>query len=226
MALENRVRETIEEFLMRLRQEIDIHGQRLGRDVTTLVARGGVGDASTAEPANDASRVEVFRRLLAAIRQIDAASSLKGVLEALSRGSKSEAARVALLLVDHDKLICWGHFGFAAADAPYDMVIGVDSRLATAVKEKHTVAVPTAAQNTSISTPDFMRVPAGHVGLISPLVVGDNVVALLYADGPERSLGRNPGAIWTEQVEILVRHAAVRLENLTSMRTVEVFSQP
>jgi hypothetical protein len=27
-------------------------------------------------------------------------------------------------------------------------------------------------------------------------------------------------------VEILVRHAAVRLENLTSMRTVEVFSQP
>jgi hypothetical protein len=225
MALENRVRETIEEFLMRLRQEIDIHGQRLGRDVTTLVARGG-GEASTAEPASDASRVEVFRRLLAAIRQIDAASSLKGVLEALSRGSKSEASRVALLLVDHDKLISWGHFGFAAADAPYDMVIGVDNRLATAVREKHTVAVPTAAQNASISTPDFMRVAAGHVGLISPLVVGDNVVALLYADGPERSLGRNPGAIWTEQVEILVRHAAVRLENLTSMRTVEVFSQP
>src|SRR5215831_4256802 len=123
MPLENRVRETIEEFLMRLRQEIDIHGQRLGRDVSTLVARGG-GAASTSEPASDASRVEVFRRLLAAIRQIDAASSLKGVLEALSRGSKSEASRVALLLVDHDKLISWGHFGFAAADAPYDMVVG------------------------------------------------------------------------------------------------------
>ncbi len=225
MALENRVRETIEEFLMRLRQEIDIHGQRLGRDMTSIVARGGEV-TSAVEPAGDASRVEVFRRLLAAIRQIDGASSLKGVLEALSRGSKSEASRVALLLVDHEKLISWGHFGFSTADAPYDLVVGADSRLATAVKEKHTVAVPTAAQNTSISTPDFMRVPAGHVGLISPLVVGDNVVALLYADGPERSLGRNPGAIWTEQVEILVRHAAVRLENLTSMRTVEVFSQP
>jgi hypothetical protein len=224
MPLEDRVRETIEEFLMRLRQEIDIHGQRLGRDMSGLVGRDGTPGAA-AEPSSDAGRVEVFRRLLTAIRQIDAASSLKGVLEALSRGSKSEASRVALLLVDNDKLHCWGHFGYASADAPYDMVVGADHRLATAVRDKHTVPVPTAAKNTSISTPDFMRVPAGHVGLISPLVVGDNVVALLYADGPERSLGRNPGAIWTEQVEILVRHAAVRLENLTSMRTVEVFSQ-
>jgi hypothetical protein len=222
MALENRVRETIEEFLLRLRQEIDIHGQRLGRDVSAIVTNGG--PAGKAEPPNDTGRVEVFRRLLAAIRQIDAASSLKGVLEALSRGTKSEAARVALLLVDNDKLLCWGHFGFANADAPYDMVVSVDSRLATAVKEKHTVSVPSASGGT-LSTPDFMRVAAGHVGLISPLVVGDNVVALLYADGPERSPGRNPSAIWTEQVEILVRHAAVRLENLTSMRTVEVFSQ-
>jgi hypothetical protein len=224
MAQDTRVRETIEEFLMRLRQEIDIHGQRLGRDVASLLTRDAV--AGLPEPASDGSRVEVFRRLLAAVRQIDAASSLKGVLEALSRGTRTEASRVALLLVDHDKLRCWGHFGFGAHDAPYDMVIGVDGRLATAVKEKHTVAVPASSQGAGMTTPDFMRVASSHIGLISPLVVGDNVVALLYADGPERSPGRNPGAIWTEQVEILVRHAAVRLENLTSMRTVEVFSQP
>ncbi len=224
MAQDTRVRETIEEFLMRLRQEIDIHGQRLGRDVASLLARDAV--AGPLEPASDSSRVEVFRRLLAAVRQIDAASSLKGVLEALSRGTRTEASRVALLLVDHDKLRCWGHFGFGATDAPYNMVIGVDSRLSTAVKEKHTVSVPAASQGAGVTTPDFMRVASSHIGLISPLVVGDNVVALLYADGPERSFGRNPGAIWTEQVEILVRHAAVRLENLTSMRTVEVFSQP
>src|SRR5215470_4595339 len=164
MPLEDRVRETVEEFLARLRQEIDIHGQRLGREMSGIVARGGTPGVTPAatEPSGDASRVEVFRRLLAAIRQIDAASSLKGVLEALSRGSKGEAARVALLLVDGDKLHSWGHFGYASADAPYDMVVGADSRLATAVKEKHTVPVPTAAKNTSISTPDFMRVPAGH----------------------------------------------------------------
>ncbi len=224
MSQDHRIRETIDEFLLRLRQELDIHGQRLNRDVAGLLARGGAAPPS--EPSSDASRVEVFRRLLAAVRQIDAASSLKGVLEALSRGTKSEAARVALLLVDQEKLIAWGHYGFSSGDAPYDMVVGADARLATAVREKHTVPVPAAATGATLSTPDFMRVPAGHVGLISPLVVGENVVAVLYADGPERALGRNPGAIWTEQVEILVRHAAVRLENLTSMRTVEVFSRP
>src|SRR5262244_3336758 len=99
MPLEDRVRETVEEFLARLRQEIDIHGQRLGREMSGLVTRGGASPGAAAEPSGDASRVEVFRRLLAAIRQIDGASSLKGVLEALSRGSKSEATRVALLLV-------------------------------------------------------------------------------------------------------------------------------
>jgi len=223
MALEDRLRETIDEFLMRMRQELELHGQRLGRDVSALIARGP--QAAAAEAMADVSRVEVFRRLLAAVRQIDSAASLKGVLEALSRGAKSEASRVALLLVDHEKLRCWGHFGFGSADAPFDMVGTADSRLASAVAEKRTVQV-TPAQGAGASTPDFMRVPAGHLGLISPLVVGDNVVALLYADGPERSPGRNPSAIWTEQVEILVRHAAVRLENLTSLRTVEVFSQP
>ncbi|HUL74236.1 MAG TPA: hypothetical protein VLT86_14105 [Vicinamibacterales bacterium] len=224
MALEDRLRETIDEFLMRMRQELELHGQRLGRDASALVARGP--QAGAADAMADVSRVEVFRRLLAAVRQIDSAASLKGVLEALSRGAKSEASRVALLLVDHEKLRCWGHFGFGAADAPFDMVVAADSRLATAVGEKRTVQVTAQPQGAGAVTPDFMRVPSGHTGVISPLVVGDNVVALLYADGPERSLGRNPSAIWIEQVEILVRHAAVRLENLTSLRTVEVFSQP
>jgi hypothetical protein len=224
MALEDRLRETIDEFLMRMRQELELHGQRLGRDVSALVARGP--QPGGAEARADVSRVDVFRRLLAAVRQIDSAASLKGVMEALSRGAKSEASRVALLLVDHEKLRCWGHFGFGSAEAPFDMVAAADSRLATAVAEKRTVQVAPSSHSAGAVTPDFMRVPAGHIGLISPLVVGENVVALLYADGPERSLGRNPSAIWIEQVEILVRHAAVRLENLTSLRTVEVFSQP
>ena len=223
MAYNDRVRGVLDEYMARLRQEIDIQGQRLNRDLASVLAGASPGGESV---ATDVDRVDLFQRLLAAVRQIDAASSLKGVLEALSRGTKSEASRVALLLVDGEKLHCWGHFGFEPSVAPYDMVIKADQRLATAVKEKHTVRVPSAVVAASVATPDFMRVPSSHVGLVSPLVVGDNVVALLYADGPERSLGQSPGAVWIEQVEILVRHAAVRLENLTSLRTVEVFSQP
>jgi hypothetical protein len=29
--------------------------------------------------------------------------------------------------------------------------------------------------------------------------------------------------VWAEEIDLLVRHAAIRLENLTSVRTAEVF---
>jgi hypothetical protein len=71
-----------------------------------------------------------------------------------------------------------------------------------------------------------MRVPAGHVGVIVPLVVGQEVVAIIYVEGPERAGGQPGEPVWAEQVEVLVRHASARLETVTSLRTVEVLSNP
>ena len=71
-----------------------------------------------------------------------------------------------------------------------------------------------------------MRLPPDHSGLVVPLVVGGNVVVLLYADGLERRAEIEEAPVWTEQVEVLVRHAALRLENVTSLRTVEVLTRP
>lgn len=59
-----------------------------------------------------------------------------------------------------------------------------------------------------------------------PLVVGKQVVALVYAVGAERVAGEPGEPVWTEQVEVLVRHASARLENVTSLRTVEVLTTP
>ena len=70
-----------------------------------------------------------------------------------------------------------------------------------------------------------MRVPAGHTGLVTPIAVAGEVVALLYADDADRPPTKEGAPIWTEDVEVLVRHASLRLENVTSERAVEVLTR-
>jgi hypothetical protein len=80
------------------------------------------------------------------------------------------------------------------------------------------------ADREAAAVPAFMRVAAADLGLVTPVVVGQAVVALVYAEGPA-SAAHEPGApVWSEQVEVLVRHASSRLESLTSQRTVEVLT--
>jgi hypothetical protein len=61
--------------------------------------------------------------------------------------------------------------------------------------------------------------------LIAPLAVGGDVVAVLYAEGAERPSEQEEAAVWAEEVELLVRHAAARLENVTSERTVAALTR-
>jgi hypothetical protein len=69
-----------------------------------------------------------------------------------------------------------------------------------------------------------MRVPAGHTGVVIPIVVAGEVVAVLYGD-VDRLAAPEDGPVWIEDLELLVRHASVRLENVTSERTVEVLTR-
>jgi hypothetical protein len=69
-----------------------------------------------------------------------------------------------------------------------------------------------------------MRVPSGQVGLILPVVVQREAVAVVYADGADRESEQAGAPVWTEQIEVLVRHASARLENVTSQRTVEALT--
>jgi putative methionine-R-sulfoxide reductase with GAF domain len=69
-----------------------------------------------------------------------------------------------------------------------------------------------------------MRAMSGSSGIVVPVIVAGHVVAVLYAEGPERDSDRSAASLWMEHVEVLVRHASSRLENLTSRRTVEVLT--
>jgi hypothetical protein len=171
------------------------------------------------------SRVDTVERLLGSVRRIDEAGTLSGILEALARGAASETSRVAVLLVDGDMFRTWGHFGFAAGVGPTEMLIGVSGTLAAAVALHQTSFVPPLIEGRESAVPAFMRVPVGHTGLVVPLTVGGEVVAVLYADDVDRTAEQEDAPVWTEEVELLARHAALRLENVTSVRTVEVLAR-
>lgn len=174
------------------------------------------------------SRVDTVERMLGAVRHIDEATSLSAILEALARGAAAETSRVAILLVEGDVLRMWGHFGFAAGagPGPSAMSIGSSGTLAAAVALGQTSFVPPLIAGRESAELTFMRVPVGHTGLVVPLAVGGEVVAVLYADDVDKLEEREDAPAWTEEVELLARHAALRLENVTSVRTVEVLSRP
>lgn len=172
--------------------------------------------------ARDA-RVDTLERLLGAVRRIDESGSLTGILEALALGAAAQTARVALMLVDGDVLKPWKVHGFDAAHEPREITIGTSGLLTATVALKQTSFVkPLIARE--ITTPGFMQVPVGHTGLVVPLIVGGDVVAVLYADDVGHKEEQEDAPVWTEEIELLVRHAAIRLENLTSVRTTEVLN--
>ncbi len=178
-------------------------------------ARFEKGDAREA-------RVDTLERLLGAVRRIDDSTSLTGILETLAQGAATQASRVTLMLVDGDVLDPWVTHGFAAGQGPREITIGTSGMLTATVALKQTSFVkPMVARE--ISTPGFMQVPVGHTGLVVPVVVGGEVVAVLYADDVGAAEVREDAPVWAEEVDLLVRHAAIRLENLTSVRTAEAF---
>jgi hypothetical protein len=172
------------------------------------------------------SRMDTMERLMRSVRRIDEADSLSGILEALAQGAAAETSRVAILLVDGDLLKVWGHRGFVQGEGPIEMPVSATGTLAAAVALRQTSFVPPLIEGREQSVPIFMRVPVGHTGLIVPLVVGGECVALLYADDVNRTPQQEDAPIWTEEVDLLARHASLRLENITSVRTVEVLARP
>jgi hypothetical protein len=166
-------------------------------------------------------------RLLDAVRRLDAAPSLSAILESLAQSTLAEASRVVILVVNSDTLQSWGHFGFAPGQGAFDVPIHAVDRLTSVVSTQQSAVFRAAEADRDPSLPPFMRPPPGHMGLVVPLVVGDQVVAVLYADGLEHGASpqKHGHAVWADEVELMARHARARLENVTSERTVTALTR-
>jgi len=187
--------------------------ERAAIEVARAVGRGG-----------EHARHELIARVASAMRRLDEATTLRGILDALSDGAGGEAARVAVMLVDGTFVRRYRDRGFGPGLEPSDIKIDSAPLLSGVIEVRQATRVPSMGKRAESALPAFMRVPAGHVGQLIPLVVGREVVAVVYVDGPDRSGAQAGEPVWAEQVEVLVRHASARLETVTSQRTVEVLS--
>ena len=206
----SRVKESVDRFVARVRHDVDVHLETLAQDLVKALEEEGL---------------DVLARLVGAMRMLDEATSLKGILDGLARGAAGQADRAAVLLLEGQTLRAFAEFGYTAANRPADVPADNCGAVARAVNERLRTTLSSAAGTVPSDVPAFMRPGAGKAGVVVPLVVGGNVVALVYADGPDRHAGGDAAA-WTESIEVLVRHAASRLENVTSIRTVEVLTRP
>lgn len=237
MSREQDVREAVDRFVARVRQETDKQLEALAAELLTVVQgdmrttrldleRAAVDVARAVARGGAHARHDLMVRIIDAVRRLDEATTLGGIIEALALGAAAEAARVTVLMVDGQTLRAWRHHGFAPGQAPRDLSVSASPILNAAVQLRQITPVSPPVEADDLTRPVFMRPAAGHAGLVMPLVVNKDVVALVYADGPDRA-GNDTGApVWSEQVEVLVRHASGRLENVTSQRTVEVLTSP
>ena len=228
-----RVKEAVERFVARVRHNIDVHLETLSADlVRALEEEGGkvsvdrLSDLARAASSiqTQEGKLDALAKLVGALRLQDDATTLKGILDALARGASGEASRVAVLLVDGDSLRSFGDYGYTSGARPADVPVGSFSALARVVADWQRLSLVSAPGARLPDVPAFMRAMSGNSGMVAPVIVAGAVVALIYAEGPERLPGQPATSLWLEHIEILVRHASSRLENVTSRRTVEVLT--
>ena len=168
---------------------------------------------------------DVVIRVRDGIRRLDRVSRLTDALDALGELAGREASRAAVLTVQDDRVRGWWFTAFEPALEPAHQV---DMKIGEAGLVGH--AVVTGATHSWVSDPDtasgdgapaFTVLPVGARALAVPVLVGGQVMAVLYGD----DAAREPAAAWGASLEILASHAGHCLESLTAVRAAQLVSR-
>ncbi len=181
------------------------------------------GESDRPDPDHD----EAMGRLLDGVRRLDRASRLTEVLDTLSELVGNEAPRAAVLTVQADRVRGWLFRGFGSTldgdearqvDLTYDEA-GIVGRAVVTGDACSVVSGPNGVP--ADAEPAFTTLPLGVHALAAPVLVGGQVMAVVYGDDAER----RPAAAWKESLEVLARHAGHCLEALTAERASQLAVQ-
>jgi hypothetical protein len=159
-------------------------------------------------------------RVLGAIRSMDRADSLSGILDVLVSSASAEAARAGIFLTEGDRLRSWRCAGFGP-------VLDEGGALNLPLIEAGIVAeaartgfVANAGGSSPALAPFFAELSPGRRAVAVPLQMNGHVFAVLYADqGP---VGDIRNGAWPATLEVLARYAARSLEAVTAYRLAQV----
>lgn len=167
------------------------------------------------------AQLQAVERTLGVVRRLDRGRSLTDVLTALGEGVSAEGPRTAIFTVHGDRVRSWRWFGVSPTPPAVELERRAAGVLTRAIEQGDIVFTePAASGQSSPVIPGVISLPSDRVALAIPIHVGGEVVAVLYADDATEAAAGRPAA-WPEVVEILTRHAALRLENLTAVRTAQ-----
>ena len=198
------------------------------RQAVDAARKDGLAEGRTGATAGHASDLADSERLLDAVRAIDAGRSLSEILDTLVSGAAREVARAGLLLTRGDRLRGWRFVGFPALTdgSSVDLALRDGGVIADAIRTRTAASGETG---THASPPPFAPLPPGRESLAVPIVMADEVVAVLYADQGDDENAAGDGSLqppaWPERIEILTRHAARCLEALTAIKAARALTE-
>lgn len=236
MALEEKVQRSGEQLLERIREQIEQEVRGLVSEMLTIAAKerataaelAAVPVLSAPEPTPVESHTdEVLGRLLDGVRRLDQASRLTDVLNTLAELAGNETPRAAVLTVQADRVRGWRFVGFGPTldedeARQVDLAFGEAGIVGRAVVTGDACSVVSGPNGVPRDAePAFTTLPLGVHALAVPVLVGGQVMAVVYGDDAER----RPAAAWRESLEILARHAGHCLEALTALRAAQLALQ-
>lgn len=160
-------------------------------------------------------------RLVDAVSRLDGCRSLRETLDALADAVAAAAARSMLLVVRGDRLRGWRICGFGAAPEPsaLELPAAEAGELGEAVRTGQALQVRADVFDSRVHPSlGFARLTAHKMGLVVPVALGRDTVAVIYADDGGAA-DREVPAGWPEVVQILARHASRCLEALTALKS-------
>jgi hypothetical protein len=227
MALDDRIRPTVDEAIQRLelRLEADVYAlveecvARALHDHEEETSRRVLEAEVSSRAREREAEMAAASRLLEGVRMLDGASTLSEVLDRLGEAASREAGRAAVLVVKAERLIGWKISGFGPLDTQArDLELALDT--SSIIGEAASTGRPTTTTGNAAGAPAFANLPEHRTGLAVPITVGGRAVAVVYADTAAAAVNDHyaPSA-WPETIEMLARHAARCLEALTVQKT-------
>ncbi len=165
-------------------------------------------------------------QLLEWVRALDDCGTLTEVLDTLAQAAAAEAPRAALLVVRDQRLQGWCITGFDVADArAIELAADAAGIAGDAARGSVRFTATFTGPQDEGAAPLFARRPQDRVATATPVLVGGQPVAVVYAEAP-RSDTPSAASRWPAIVEVLARHAGRCLEALAATRALGGVAHP